>query len=173
LGGCQDRDLLLGKSRSQPTAKTLLGGPWRGVAATARRGLPDLLAACHLWPRVIGGRRAPTFRDPQFTLRPHPIPLRFGRHERLQVSESQARVAELEDELAGARTTKVSDDRVVVGQPGLEDSRNAYADTLLRLPRSERLKEVGANVVLIATGTGLVSVSTKTIVRGAKVVASV
>ena len=67
-----------------------------------------------------------------------------GRHERLQVSELQARVAELEEELAGACTTEVSDDRVVVGQPGLEDSRNAYAETLLRLPRSERLKEMRA-----------------------------
>jgi hypothetical protein len=67
-----------------------------------------------------------------------------GRHERLQVSELQARVAELEEELAGARTTEVTDDRVVVGQPGLEDSRNAYAETLLRLPRSERLKEMRA-----------------------------
>jgi hypothetical protein len=66
------------------------------------------------------------------------------RHERLQVSELQARVAELEEELAGARTTEVSDDSVVVGQPGLEDSRNAYAETLLRLPRSERLKEMRA-----------------------------
>jgi hypothetical protein len=35
-----------------------------------------------------------------------------GRHERLQVSELQGRVAELEEELAGARTTEVSDDRV-------------------------------------------------------------
>ena len=51
------------------------------------------------------------------------------RHERLQVSELQARVAELEEELAGARTTEVSDDHVVVGQPGLEDIRNAYAET--------------------------------------------
>ena len=67
-----------------------------------------------------------------------------GRHERLQVSELQARVAELEEELAGARTTEVSDEPVVVGQPGLEDSRNAYAETLLRLPRSERLKEMRA-----------------------------
>ena len=67
-----------------------------------------------------------------------------GRHERLQVSELQARVAELEEELAGARTTEVSDDPFVVGEPGLEDSRNAYAETLLRLPRSERLKEMRA-----------------------------
>jgi hypothetical protein len=66
------------------------------------------------------------------------------RHERLQVSELQARVAELEEELAGARTTEVSDDHVAVGQPGLEDIRNAYAKTLLRLPRSERLKEMRA-----------------------------
>jgi hypothetical protein len=42
------------------------------------------------------------------------------RHERLQVSELQARVAELEEELAGARTAEVSDDHVVVGQLGLE-----------------------------------------------------
>jgi hypothetical protein len=63
---------------------------------------------------------------------------------RLQVSELQARVAELEEELAGARTAEVSDDLVVVSQPGLEDSRNAYADRLLLLPRSERLKEMRA-----------------------------
>ena len=37
------------------------------------------------------------------------------RHERLQVSELQARVAELEEELAGARTAEVSDDLIVVG----------------------------------------------------------
>ena len=67
-----------------------------------------------------------------------------GRHERLQVSELQARVAELEKELAGARTAEVSEAPVVVGRPGLEDSRNAYAETLLRLPRSERLKEIRA-----------------------------
>jgi hypothetical protein len=30
------------------------------------------------------------------------------------------------------RTTEVSDDHVVVGQPGLEDIRSAYAETLLR-----------------------------------------
>jgi hypothetical protein len=66
------------------------------------------------------------------------------RHERLQVSELQARVAELEEELVGARAAEVSDDHVVVGQLGLEDSRNAYAETLLRLPRSERLKEMRA-----------------------------
>jgi len=71
------------------------------------------------------------------------MPTELG-HERLQVSELQARVAELEEELAGARTTEVSDDRVVVGRPGLEDTRNAYAETLLRLPRSERLKEMRA-----------------------------
>jgi hypothetical protein len=66
------------------------------------------------------------------------------RHERLQVSELQARVAALEEELAGARTTEVSDEHVVVRQPGLEDIRNAYAETLLRLPRSERLQEMRA-----------------------------
>jgi uncharacterized small protein (DUF1192 family) len=62
----------------------------------------------------------------------------------LQVSELQARVAALEEELAGARTTEVSDDHVVVRQSGLEDIRNAYAETLLRLPRSERLQEMRA-----------------------------
>ena len=56
----------------------------------------------------------------------------------------QARVAELEEELAGARTAEVSNDHVGVGQLGLEDSRNAYAETLLRLPRSKRLKEMRA-----------------------------
>jgi hypothetical protein len=62
----------------------------------------------------------------------------------LQVSELQARVAAFEEELAGARTTEVSDDHIVVRQPGLEDIRNAYAETLLRLPRSERLQEMRA-----------------------------
>jgi hypothetical protein len=62
----------------------------------------------------------------------------------LQVSELQARVAALEEELAGACTTEVSDDHVVVRQSGLEDIRNAYAETLLRLPRSERLQEMRA-----------------------------
>jgi hypothetical protein len=62
----------------------------------------------------------------------------------LQVSELQARVAELEGELADARTTEVSDDHVVVGHSGLEDIRNGYAETLLRLPRTERLQEMRA-----------------------------
>jgi hypothetical protein len=75
--------------------------------------------------------------------------------ERLQVSELQARVTELEEELAGARTTEVSDDHGVVAQPGLEDIRNAYAETLLRLPRSERLKEMRA-LAEKALGIGMV-----------------
>ena len=85
-------------------------------------------------------RKCPVFNQPAEPKPSQPT----TRHEPLQVSELQARVAELEEELAGARTTEVSDDPVVVGQPGLEDSRNAYAETLLRLPRSERLKEMRA-----------------------------
>jgi len=87
-------------------------------------------------------RKCPVFNRPAEPKSSQPTTRHELGHERLQVSELQARVAELEEELAGARTTEVSDDPVVVGQPGLEDSRNAYAETLLRLPRSERLKEI-------------------------------
>jgi len=89
-------------------------------------------------------RKCPVFNQPAEPKPSQPTTRHELGHERLQVSELQARVAELEEELAGARTTEVSDDPVVVGQPGLEDSRNAYAETLLRLPRSERLKEMRA-----------------------------
>jgi len=87
-------------------------------------------------------RKCPAFKEPAEPKPPQPA----VRHELadLQVSELQARVAELEQELAGTRTTEVSDDHVVVGQPGLEDIRNAYAETLLRLPRFERLQEMRA-----------------------------
>ena len=87
-------------------------------------------------------RKCPVFNQPAEPKPPQPTIRHELGHERLEVSELQARVAELEEELAGARTTEVSDAPVVVGQPGLEDSRNAYAETLLRLPRSERLKEI-------------------------------
>jgi hypothetical protein len=86
----------------------------------------------------------PVFNQPAESKPPQPATRHELGHERLEVSELQARVAKLEEELASARTTKVSDDHVVVGEPGLEDSRNAYAETLLRLPRSERLKEMRA-----------------------------
>src|SRR5215471_5338897 len=89
-------------------------------------------------------RKCPVFNQPAEPKPPQPTIRHELGHERLEVSELQARVSELEEELAGARTTEVSDDPVVVGQPGLEDSRNAYAETLLRLPRSERLKEMRA-----------------------------
>jgi hypothetical protein len=89
-------------------------------------------------------RKCPVFNQPAEPKPSQPTTRHELGHERLQVSELQARVAELEEELAGGRTTEVSDDPVVVGQPGLEDSRNAYAETLLRLPRSERLKEMRA-----------------------------
>jgi uncharacterized small protein (DUF1192 family) len=79
-------------------------------------------------------RKCPVFNQPAEPKPPQPAIRHELGHERLQVSELQARVAELEEELAGARTTEVSDDHVVVGQPGLEDIRNAYAETLLRLP---------------------------------------
>jgi hypothetical protein len=88
-------------------------------------------------------RKCPVFNQPAEP-KPQPTIRNELGHERLQVSELQARVAELEEELAGARTAEVFDDPVVVRQPGLEDSRNAYAETLLRLPRSERLKEMRA-----------------------------
>jgi hypothetical protein len=89
-------------------------------------------------------RKCSVFNQPAESKPPQPmIPHELG-PERLHVSELQARVAELEKELAGARTAEVSEAPVVVGQPGLEDSRNAYAETLLRLPRSERLKEMRA-----------------------------
>ena len=87
-------------------------------------------------------RKCPVFNQTAEPKPPQPTIRHELGHERLEVSELQARVAELEEELAGARTTEVSDAPVVVGQPGLEDSRNAYAETLLRLPRSERLKEI-------------------------------
>ena len=86
-------------------------------------------------------RKCPVFNQPAEPKPPQPMIRHELGPERLQVSELQARVAELE-QLAGARTTEVSEDPVVVGQLGLEDSRNAYAETLLRLPRSERLKEI-------------------------------
>ena len=89
-------------------------------------------------------RNCPVFNQPAEPKPPQPTIRHKLGHERLQVSELQARVAELEEELAGARTTEVSDDHVVVGHPGLEDIRNAYAETFLRLPRSERLKEMRA-----------------------------
>jgi hypothetical protein len=89
-------------------------------------------------------RNCPVFNQPAESKPPQPmIPHALG-PERLHVSELQARVAELEEELAGARTAELSEDHVVVAQPGLEDSRNAYAETLHRLPRSERLKEIRA-----------------------------
>ena len=88
-------------------------------------------------------RKCPVFNQPAEPKPSQPTTRHELGHERLQVSELQARVAELEEELAGART-EVSDDPVVVGQLGLEDSRNAYAETLLRLPRTERLKEMRA-----------------------------
>jgi hypothetical protein len=89
-------------------------------------------------------RKCPVFNQPAESKPPQPmIPHELG-PERLHVSELQARVAELEEELAGARTNEVSEAPVVIGQPGLEDSRNAYAETVLRLPRSERLKEMRA-----------------------------
>src|SRR6516225_9096599 len=94
-------------------------------------------------------RKCPVFNQPAEPKPSQPTTRHELGRERLQVSELQARVAELEEELAGARTTEVSDDPIVVGQPGLEDSRNAYAETLLRLPRSERLKEMRA----LAEGT--------------------
>ena len=87
-------------------------------------------------------RKCPVFNQPAEPKPSQPTTRHELGHERLEVSELQARVAELEEERAGARTTEVSDAPVVVGQPGLEDSRNAYAETLLRLPRSERLKEI-------------------------------
>jgi len=89
-------------------------------------------------------RKCPVFNQPDEPKPSQPTTRHELGHERLQVNELQARVAELEEELAGARTTEVSDAPVVVGQPGLENSRNAYAETLLRLPRSERLKEMRA-----------------------------
>jgi hypothetical protein len=89
-------------------------------------------------------RKCPVFNQPAQPKPPETAVRRELGRERLQVSELQARVAELEEELAGARATKVSDDHIVVAQPGLEDIRNAYAETLLRLPRSERLKEMRA-----------------------------
>jgi hypothetical protein len=84
-------------------------------------------------------RKCPVFNQPT---EPKPT----IRHELadLQVSELQARVAELEKELAGAHPTEVSDHHVVVRQSGLEDLRNAYAETLLCLPRSQRLQEMRA-----------------------------
>jgi hypothetical protein len=85
-------------------------------------------------------RKCPLFNQPAEPNPPQPT----IRHERLQVSELQARVAALEEELAGACTTEASGDHVVFGQPGLEDSRNAYAETLLRLSWSERLQEMRA-----------------------------
>jgi hypothetical protein len=69
-------------------------------------------------------RKCPVFNQPAEPKPPQPTIRHELGHERLQVSELQARVAELEEELAGARTTEVSDDPVVVGQPGLEDSRS-------------------------------------------------
>jgi hypothetical protein len=89
-------------------------------------------------------RKCPLFNQPAEPKPPQPTIRHEPAHERLQVSELQARVAALEEELAGARTTEASDDHVVSGQPGLEDSRNAYAETLLRLPWSERLQEMRA-----------------------------
>jgi hypothetical protein len=89
-------------------------------------------------------RKCPLFNQPAEPKPPQPTIHHELAHERPQVSELQARVAALEEELAGARTPEVSEDPVVSGQPGLEDSRNAYAETLLRLPWSERLQEVRA-----------------------------
>jgi hypothetical protein len=86
-------------------------------------------------------RKCPVFDQPADPKPPQPT----IRHELadLQVCELQARVAELEKELAGAHATEVSDHHVV-GQSGLEDLRNAYAETVLRLPRSQRLQEMRA-----------------------------
>jgi hypothetical protein len=89
-------------------------------------------------------RNCPVFNQPAEPKPPQPMIRHEPAHERLQVSELQARVAELEEELAGARTTEISDEHAVAAQPGLEDSRNAYAETLLRLPWSERLQEMRA-----------------------------
>jgi hypothetical protein len=87
-------------------------------------------------------RKCPAFNEPAEPKPPQPT----VRHELadLQVSDLQARVAELEKELAGPHATEVSDHHVVVRQSGLEDLRNAYAETLLRLPRSQRLPEMRA-----------------------------
>jgi hypothetical protein len=66
----------------------------------------------------------------------------------LQVSEMQLGLPRWRKRLAGARTTEASDERAVVRQPGLEDIRNAYAETLLRLSSSEQEMRALAEKVL-------------------------
>jgi hypothetical protein len=115
----------------------------------------DRLAEVQAWHATLTLKEQIAWASPDSILRKCPVfnqaaepklPQPTIRHELadLEVSELQARVAELEKELAGAHATEVTDHHVLVRQSGLEDLRNAYAETLLRLPRSERLQEMRA-----------------------------